>query len=157
MTQLRQRTEPIRSRKLLDSAKGQPCALELVGVCNHDPETTVSCHISDEQRGGGQKADDTNTVHGCGACHMFMDQGGWIGVISQAVLRWHIIRAMQRTLRNRIDRGIIVVPLDPERLSSDRPAKPRKPAAERTKIQSRGFEPGHRPLRSRNTLRKADA
>jgi hypothetical protein len=39
-------------------------------------------------------------------------------------------------------------------------ARVRKPKAEhrpinsRTEIQSRGFEPGHRPLRSRNNLRK---
>lgn len=152
---LRQRLAPIRSRKLLDSARGQPCTLEFVGVCNHDPETTVSCHISDEQRGGGQKADDTNTVHGCSACHMFMDQGGWINRISQAVLRWHIIRAMQRTLRNRIERGLIVIPLDPERLAHVRPAKQRKPPEQREKIAQRDRPwPAGRKLVSRSSLGK---
>lgn len=132
---LRQRIEPIRSRELLDSARGQPCTLEFVGICDHGP--AISAHIHDECFGMGQKADDTSTVHACDRCHMFMDQGGWIGVISQAVLRWHIIRAMQRTLRNRIDRGLIVIPLNPERLSHNRPAKARKPPEQRAKIPQR--------------------
>ena len=153
---LRQRIEPLRSRKLLDSAKGQPCTLEFYGVCNHNPETTVSCHLHDDQFGMGQKADDSSSVHGCSACHAFLDHG-WVGNISETVRLRHVLRALQRTTRNRIERGFMVVAVDPERLSSERPTKPRKPAAERIKIPSRGFEPGHRPLRSRNNLRKADA
>lgn len=146
---LRQRIEPIRSRKLLDSARGQPCTLEFVGVCSHDPETTVSAHIHDEQFGKGQKADDTSTVHACDRCHMFLDWG-WVGKISLELRHWHIIRAMQRTLRNRIERGLVVVPLDPERLSHDKPVKPRKPKAQRKPIQSRGFVDGpSRPIASR--------
>jgi hypothetical protein len=140
------RREPIRSRKLLDSAKGQTCTLEFVGVCNHDPETTVSCHIHDETFGMAMKADDTATVHGCSSCHVFMDQGGWIGKVSQTVMLRHILRAIFRTMRNRIERGLIVIPSDPERLSSERPVKPRKPRDERRKI------PAGRPLESRSNL-----
>lgn len=148
------RREPIRSRKLLDSARGQPCTLEFTGICNHDPETTVSAHIHDESFGKAMKADDTSTVHACLACHSFLD-AGWPGKISQALLRWHIIRAMQRTLRNRIERGIVVIPLDPERLSHDKPVKPRKAPELRRKVppgrklQSRETEWPSRPLRNR--------
>lgn len=154
------RQRPIRSRKLLDSAKGQPCTLEFVGVCNHDAATTVSCHVRDELFGMSQKADDTSTVHGCSACHMYMDQGGWVGSISQTVLLRHVLRAMQRTLRNRVERGIIVIPLDPDHLSHEKPIKPRKPREQRAKVgpsrplESRSSWPVGRKLQSRNSLRK---
>src|SRR3569832_2336118 len=99
------RREPIRSRKLLDSAKGQPCTLEFVGVCSHDAETTVSAHIHDETFGMAMQADDFATVHSCLNCHVYMDPGGCIGMISQTVLLSHILRAVFRTIRNRIERG----------------------------------------------------
>lgn len=44
----------------------------------------------------------------------------------------------------------------PRRQSRVRSRNQRKPPEQRTKIQSRGFEPGHRPMQSRNNLRKAD-
>lgn len=156
MTQLRQRTEPIRSKKIREAAKGEECTLRIFGVCLGGTETTVLAHLHDEAGFGmGQKADDVSGVFSCCGCHDEID--GRSRKTKGADLTWYKLRALQRTIRRLIERGIIVVPLDPERLSSDRPAKPRKPAAERTKIQSRGFEPGHRQLRSRNTLRKADA
>lgn len=150
------RTEPLRSRKYLDGSRGQPCTLEFVGVCNHNPETTVACHIHDETFGKGRKADDVSTVDGCSDCHRFLDEG-WAGKISRTVLLAHVIRALQRTLRNRIDRGILVLPLDPERLSSERKVKPRKPPEQRVKIPTRDFPEGHRPLRSRNNLVRREA
>lgn len=155
MTLANFRRDPLRSRKLLDSARGQPCTLEFVGVCSHDPETTISAHIHDETFGMAMKADDTATVHACDRCHMYMDQGGWIGQISQTVLLRYILRAIFRTLRNRIERGLIIVPLDPERLSHDRPVKARKPKAQRAKVapsrplESRPTEWPKRELRSR--------
>ena len=139
-----QRREPIRSRKLLDSAKGQPCDLNFI-VCNHDPETTVSCHIHDESFGAGRKADDTSTIHGCLNCHMFLDHG-WVGKMEWATVQQHIIRGLQRTLRNRIDRGLIVIPRDAERLSSERPIAARKPRDQRAKIVSAPMPKNSRPI-----------
>ena len=142
MSALRQRIEPLRS-----------CTLEFE-VCNHDPETTVSCHIHDEHFGMSQKADDTSTVHGCSECHRYMDQGGWIGRISQTVLLRHILRAVFRTLRNRIDRGIVIVPLDPERLHHDKPVKPRPPKDQRRKIGKSRPLSGRTEIHSANRLRE---
>ena len=51
MTLANFRREPIRSRKYLNGSRGQPCTLEFVGVCYHDPETSVACHIHDESFG----------------------------------------------------------------------------------------------------------
>jgi len=147
------RREPFRSRKLLDSARGQPCTLEFVGICSHDPETTISAHIHDESFGKGMKADDFSTVHACDRCHMFMDHG-WVGKMSVALLRWHIIRAMQRTIRNRVERDLIFIPQDAPTPSRAKPTPPRKPKEKRQPIHSRGFPEQSRPLRSRNNLRK---
>ena len=55
-------------------AKGQACQLRIPGVCNHNPETTVLCHI---RRGGiagvGQKPPDICGVWGCSDCHALID------------------------------------------------------------------------------------
>jgi hypothetical protein len=127
------REPAIRSRKYLDGARGEPCKLRFWGICNNDPETTVACHIHDQSFGMGRKAHDVSIIDGCSACHMYLDHG-WVGKISRTILLEHIIRGLQETLLSRIRRGIVVVPLDPEHLSSDKPVKPRKPKAERKPV-----------------------
>jgi putative nuclease YbcO-like protein len=137
-----QRTEALRSRKYLDGARGEVCKLRFVGICVGGTETTVACHVHDQSFGMGRKAHDISTIDGCHACHMFLDHG-WVGKISRTVLLEHIIRGLQETLLNRVERGIVFVPIDlPER--RDKPAKPRKPPAERAKVAA------GRPLQSRN-------
>ena len=131
--------EPVRSRALLDSARGQPCTLQFA-CCNHDPATTVSCHLHDETFGMALKADDFATVHGCSACHMFLDHG-WVGQIPLHELLDHVIRALLRTFRNRLDRGLIQIPRDAA--PKPRATAPRKPPEQRAKV------PGGRPLQSR--------
>lgn len=139
------REPEIRSRKYLDGARGETCKLRFVGICSGDPETTVACHVHDQSFGMARKAHDVSIIDGCSSCHMFLDHG-WVGKISRPVLLEHIIRGLQETLLNRIRRGIVVVPLDPERLSSERPAKPRKPKGERRSM------PKGPPLKSANRL-----
>jgi hypothetical protein len=145
MSELRQREEPIRSQALMDSARGQPCTLKFE-VCNNDPETTVSCHIHGDIFGGARKDDDTSTVHGCSACHMYMDQGGWVGRISLTILLQHIVRALLRTNRNRWKRGFFGKHAEPKR----REPKPtvRKLPGERRPV------PKGPPLKSANNLPK---
>src|ERR1044071_1773308 len=45
-------------KKLRDSARGEECTLNVYGVCNNNPETTVLAHLPDESNGMGMKADD---------------------------------------------------------------------------------------------------
>ena len=71
-----QRREEIRSRKYLDGSRGQPCTLQITGVCTGDVETTVAAHIRDETFGKGQKADDISTADACYACHRVFDGHG---------------------------------------------------------------------------------
>jgi hypothetical protein len=128
----RRRAE-IRSRKYLDGSRGQQCTLQITGVCTGDVETTVAAHIRDEGTGGGKKADDISIADACWACHRVFDGHGHTPLTE---LEWlqYALRGFQRTLRNRVERKIVIVPLDPERLSSERPVPARKPKAERKAI-----------------------
>ncbi len=130
-----QRRTEIRSRRYLDASRGQPCTLNITGVCNHHQETTVAAHVRDESFGMAQKADDISVVDACSSCHDVFD-GRTHAPLSREEWEFYARRGLQRTLRNRVERGIVIVPLDPERLSSERPVKPRKPPGQRKAIVS---------------------
>lgn len=136
------RREPIRSRKLLDSASGSPCTLQVPGVCNHDWSTTVSAHLHDETFGFGEKADDCSSAHLCSACHAWLDQGRWLGRMSESDMLRLVLRALQRTTRDRVLRNIMRVEFDAPKPFAERKTKPRKPKDLRAKVS-----PG-RPLES---------
>ncbi len=63
-----------RKKSLRKLAKGQECLVRIPGYCNHNPETTVLCHI---RRGGvagiGQKPVDLSAVIACSHCHDVID------------------------------------------------------------------------------------
>jgi len=137
------RREPIRSRRYLDGSRGQPCTLEITACCIGGTETTVAAHIRDETHGRSIKADDISIADACAACHDALDGRGRAPLSSEEWL-FYSLRRLQRTLRNRIERGLVVIPLDAAKLPSERPTKPRKPKADRAPIANRGFEPGPR-------------
>jgi len=134
MTELRQRYEPIRSRKYLNGAKGENCKLRFPG-CQNDRETVVACHIHDQASFGmGQKADDLSVIDGCAHCHSLLDlhKHG----MSQALLLEYILRGLQETIRNRVERSILIVHRDIPKPFAERAVKPRKPIEQRRKIVS---------------------
>ena len=60
--------------KIRKSAKGKDCEIRLPGVCSHDSETVVACHIRISGLCGvGQKPSDLLTVRGCHECHSVID------------------------------------------------------------------------------------
>ena len=61
-----------RSKKIMNSAKGENCTLRLIGICNFNPETTISAHIG-RRRGMGIKAGDNMVVYACRDCHSEID------------------------------------------------------------------------------------
>lgn len=71
------KTEPHRSRALLDMARGRQCLLRVPGQCLGGTETTVACHSNKAAHGkaGARKADDEYSVWGCFGCHGWLDQG----------------------------------------------------------------------------------
>lgn len=145
----------IRSQKVLRHAKGQPCTARFPGICNGNPETTVFCHLNGGAfgKGMGQKAHDVLGFFGCSACHAAYDQGhgtkGWLaGDMHKLVLE-----AVCQTWVTLIQDGIVIVPRDPERLSSERPVPQRKPRGERSKVPHNP----DRKIQSRNNLKREKA
>lgn len=135
-----QRRDPIRSKALRRAAAGQPCTIEFVGICSHDNATTVLAHLHDETFGKGMKADDTSGVHGCNACHMAYDlrRTG----LSEAEVLWYILRAYQRTIRNLVEREIIIAPIDA-------PPKPKAPKSRRPKEQRQSIPSRKQKMQSK--------
>lgn len=112
------------STKLRNSARGQECMFQIPGVCNHNPETTVFCHIRDDGKGMGNKASDLSGAFGCSACHDVIDQHR----LSKEDELYFSLRAMQRTHENWVKRGLMIVPRDKPR------AKPTEKVAARNSL-----------------------
>jgi hypothetical protein len=95
------------SQRLRDSARGQQCSLQLPGICNHDPETTVLAHLRSDVKGMGNKGDDWYAVFACSACHAVLDER------AHMVLCWHILLALQRTQKFWFEQGYLTVTAQP--------------------------------------------
>lgn len=92
--------------KLRASARGQQCHFNIPGICNHDPETTVLCHIRDGEKGIGNKASDYSSAFGCSACHHAIDNHE----LRHDEEYFFSLRAMQRTIKFWIEHGYLVIP-----------------------------------------------
>lgn len=86
------------------NARGKPCSLAL-DCCNHDPETTVLCHIRLFGAAGmAEKPDDWFAVFACSACHDALDRRN-----SMTAGLWgfeDLIRALHRTLKTQFADGV---------------------------------------------------
>jgi hypothetical protein len=61
--------------KLRKEARGRDCMVRLVGICNHNPETTVLAHVRMAGISGmGLKADDLLGSWACSSCHDAIDR-----------------------------------------------------------------------------------
>lgn len=69
------KSEAKRNQNIMAMAKGKPCLIEIPGICNHNPETTVAAHSNWHEHGKslGRKADDQYTVWACSDCHHYID------------------------------------------------------------------------------------
>lgn len=127
----------VSSSKLRRSAKDQDCTAVFLGICNRDPKTVVLAHIRDDYKGMGNKASDISAAFMCFNCHDYFDRGHRVAPVMDQDEYWrYTIRAMQRTQAVWVDMGLMVVPQD---IQKPKAIKPRKPKAQRAKIQSRGF------------------
>lgn len=149
------RLPPIRSKAYLRAARGQQCAFQIPGVCCGDADTTVGGHIRDEHTGRGVKASDISSADICQACHRVFDGHGSM-VLTKEEWLFYALRGIQRTLENRIHRGIISIPLDEPKPVAERPVPKRKPPEQRQKIASGPPNWPKRKMQSRNDLRKRD-
>jgi hypothetical protein len=69
---------PGRSQAYRDLARGQPCMIQVPGVCCGNTETTVLAHSNEGALGKGMamKADDAiGSAWACFTCHSWVDHG----------------------------------------------------------------------------------
>lgn len=142
----------IRSRKLLDTARGAQCAARFPGICCGNPETTVWAHLNGAAYGKamGMKAHDILGFHACRSCHTYTDTGhGTNPILSDAEFWEYLLRAVCETYVRAVDAGVVIVPRDLEKPSqtiSRKPKGQRKPIPKpvdtvwaKRKLQSRKF------------------
>lgn len=64
--------EKIRSKKIRDSAEGEPCLLRVAPKCS-GRDTVVFCHAPSPYKGTATKSDDTWGAYGCYNCHEYTE------------------------------------------------------------------------------------
>lgn len=98
--------------KIRESANGMPCQIRLIGICNHDPRTTVWAHANGSAagKGIGMKSHDLLGSYACSNCHDVYDRrkpAPELFVREQVELAFWEGHA--RSLVILIERGIIVI------------------------------------------------
>jgi hypothetical protein len=99
----------IDEEKIRRAAHGEECTMQSPW-CNHDPETTVLCHLNESfaGKGLGKKTDDTAAFFGCNgprSCHAWYDS-------NEAPYHdriYYAFRAVVRTTRRLIEKGVLHV------------------------------------------------
>lgn len=99
----------ITSQKIREAARGQQCTLNIVGVCNYNPETTVLCHFPDESNGMGTKPGDLSAGFGCMACHDELDRRTRIVSLDSVDREFYMRRSQLRTLSKLVELGVVKV------------------------------------------------
>ena len=108
-----QKFDAFRSRKLLDSAKGQTCQNCDGAICRND--TVVSAHSNwgEHGKGGSIKAADCFIAWLGDKCHFWLDQGG---STMDPTNRFHYTEKLElwqhaqyKTLHEMFKQGIIIV------------------------------------------------
>jgi hypothetical protein len=67
-----QKHPPLVSKKLRNSARGQPCLVRLPGICKSRTDTTVLAHLNGG--GMGAKKSDIFGAFACHECHSEIDR-----------------------------------------------------------------------------------
>ena len=93
------------SKKLRDSARGRECQIRLPGICNHNPETTVLCHLNGG--GMGRKNSDLLAAFGCSACHDEVDRR--TRLLDSAIVSLAHYEGVVKTQQIWMDEGLVVL------------------------------------------------
>jgi hypothetical protein len=100
----------VRSDALTASARGQPCALRLPGVCCFDPATTVLAHLPSPGKGVATKSSDLHACFACHRCHDVLDRRLWMKHgLTDAQVADACLRALAETQARWIEAGLISV------------------------------------------------
>lgn len=95
----------IKSKKLTNAARGKECTMQVIPVCNSNPETTISAHVNVEGGKMGGKTDDISAVDCCSDCHTWLDQR----MGTEEDILFYTRRALIRTLKRRMNEGYIAI------------------------------------------------
>ena len=92
--------QPIRSKAITQAADGEACS-----ICDRRDGTVVFSHLDESfaGKGMGQKADDIAGFFACYSCHEAY------GRKLKTVTHWMVMRAMYKTWRRLIERGVITI------------------------------------------------
>ena len=99
----------IRSKAIRNAAKGQDCTVNIVGVCNYNPETVVFAHYPSEGKGMGIKSSDLSGGFSCEGCHSALDGRTKHANLDYGEREFYMRRSMVRTLEKLADMGILTV------------------------------------------------
>jgi len=95
--------------KLTKAARGQECTIQLYPYCNGNEETTVFCHMNSEDKGMSIKSPDFWGADGCSSCHDIVDMRVIPKDIDREEITAAFVRGVYRTLKRRIEQGLIVI------------------------------------------------
>ena len=96
------------SSKLTEAARGQECSVQLFPYCNFDSATTVFAHANSEDKGMAIKSPDWWGADACSVCHDILDGRKRVD-IPQEEIQQCFIRGIYRTLKRRMEQGLIQV------------------------------------------------
>ena len=96
---------PYRNKKILKAAKGESCTMNSPW-CTYINDETCFRHLNESYagKGGNQKADDYAGFFGCQGCE------NWYALntdITREEKSWYLLRAVIRTWRRLLDKGVI--------------------------------------------------
>ncbi len=101
----------MKSQKIRNSARGEECTFNVVGICNYNPETTVLAHL--QLKGHGimaGKAHDLSSCYACSDCHDYLDRrNGRDKSPEQQYRNEYMLKAHINTIIRMQEKGIISV------------------------------------------------
>lgn len=98
----------IRSSKITRAAQGEACTVQVLGICNHNPETTIPAHLPDISHGMALKASDIFIVFACHACHECIDRRR-IEPEFEERREWYMLQAYKRTIARLFELGVFKI------------------------------------------------
>lgn len=93
-----------RSKALRDSARGQCCTLQIPGICNSNPETTVLCHLPSLTHAWGLSQMTTGLYLGAQIVMMLLMGGYHMNGSPESVRKryyWHCMQLLGSGWRSR--------------------------------------------------------
>ena len=96
-------------KAIMNAARDEKCLLDIVGVCNHDRQTTVACHLGDGSGGSSKLTGPLSIVFGCSSCHDRIDGRTTKPKMRPEDKEFYMRRGMMRTVNRLIDMGLVKI------------------------------------------------